>query len=130
MAPGSGGRCNCPVGARDGEAAFEYLGALEVDVVKLDGASVHKALITRRGKAVLKAMASMCADLSIVAVAEYIESADHLDLVRDCGIQYGQGYYLGRPHTDLASFPAPRPTIFMRGNAGGAQALSNRGNVA
>ena len=98
-----------------GEAAFEYLGALEVDVVKLDGAYVHKALITRRGKAVLKAMASMCAEMSIVAVAEYIESADHLDLVRDCGIQYGQGYYLGRPHTDLTNFPAPRPTIFMRG---------------
>lgn len=103
-----------------GEAAFEYLGALEVDVVKLDGAYIHKALISRRGKAVLKAMASMCSELSIAAVAENIEGVDHLNLVRDCGIQYGQGYLLGRPHTDLTTFDAPRPSIFVNRRSGAA----------
>ncbi len=113
-----------------GEAAFEYLGALEVDIVKLDGAYIHKALISRRGKAVLKAMASMCAELAITAVAESIESSDHLDLVRDCGIHYGQGYYLGRPHTDLANFDAPRPAIFASRQTQRSRDRIGRGAVA
>ena len=96
-----------------GEAAFQYLGALEVDIVKLDGAYIHKALISRRGKAVLKAMASMCGELGITAVAEMIETKEHLDLVRDCGIGFGQGYYLGQPNTNLSAFDAPRPVTLI-----------------
>lgn len=95
-----------------GVSAFQYLSALHVDVVKIDGAYVVDAMKNRRSRALLKAMASMCADLGIKTVAEMIEDEPAADLVRECGIDYGQGYLYGRPSKLITSFQSPRPKSF------------------
>ena len=59
-----------------GVSAFQYLSALHVDVVKIDGAYVVDALTNKRNRALLKAMASMCRDLDIKTVAEMIEDEE------------------------------------------------------
>jgi len=95
-----------------GVSAFQYLSALHVDLVKIDGAYVVDAIDNRRGRALLKAMASMCRDLGITTVAEMIEEERVADLVRDCGIDYGQGWLYGRPSKLITSFQSPRPISF------------------
>jgi len=97
-----------------GVSAFQYLIALHVDVVKIDGAYVIDAMKNRRNRAVLKAMASMCRDLDIKTVAEMIEDEATADLVRECGIDYGQGYLYGRPSKLITAFQSPRPKSFPR----------------
>lgn len=97
-----------------GVSAFQYLSALHVDVVKIDGAYVIDAMKNRRNRALLKAMASMCRDLGIKTVAEMIEDEPAADLVRECGIDYGQGYLYGRPNKLITSFQSPRPKSFPR----------------
>ena len=90
-----------------GAAAFQYLRALDVDVVKIDGAYVRDALSTGKGRAFLKAMAGLCNDLGIATVAEMVEEEDCLGFLRQCGIAFGQGYLFGRPNADITTFDEP-----------------------
>ncbi len=92
-----------------GAANFEYLSALEVDVVKLDGSAVRSAQTTHRGKAFLISLANLCRDLDVLTVAEMVGDEKSLEFVRECGVQYAQGYLFGRPSTDIRSFEKTVP---------------------
>ncbi len=87
-----------------GAANFEYLSSLEVDVVKLDGASVRSAQKANKGRAFLKALVSLCTDLGVSTVAEMIEDEAALKFVRDCGVPYVQGYLFGQPAGNINVF--------------------------
>ena len=87
-----------------GASAFHYLRALDVDVVKIDGVYVRDALKSNKGAAFLKAMAGLCNDLGIEVVAEMVEDNASVDFLRQCGVDYGQGYLFGRPSLDIADF--------------------------
>ena len=89
-----------------GSAAFQYLRALEVDVVKIDGGFVRNAYATVKGKNFLKAMAGLLRELGITIIAEMVEDEKHLPMIQDSGITYGQGYLFGRPSLDIDSFGA------------------------
>lgn len=90
-----------------GAASFPYLQAMDVDYVKIDGAYV-KALQTKghdRDRAILKGMVWLCKELGIGTVAEMVETEDQAGLLRDFGIDYGQGYLFGRPEPELLMEP-------------------------
>jgi EAL domain-containing protein (putative c-di-GMP-specific phosphodiesterase class I) len=87
-----------------GASAFHYLRALDVDVVKIDGVYVRDASKSSKGAAFLKAMASLCVDLGIEVVAEMVEDDASVAFLRQCGVDYGQGYLFGRPSLDIADF--------------------------
>lgn len=82
-----------------GAANFEYLSALDVDIIKFDGGAMRTALANPKGRAFLKATALLCRDLGIHTIAEMIHDQASYELVRDLGIDYGQGYHLGPPVT-------------------------------
>ncbi|NIY74575.1 EAL domain-containing protein [Thalassospira sp. HF15] len=82
-----------------GAANFEYLSALDVDIIKFDGGAMCTALANPKGRAFLKATALLCRDLGICTIAEMIHDQASYELVRDLGIDYGQGYHLGPPIT-------------------------------
>lgn len=85
-----------------GAANFEYLSALDVDIIKFDGGAMRTALAKPKGRAFIKATALLCRDLGIHTIAEMIYDQASFELVRDLGIDFGQGYHLGAPVT-LAS---------------------------
>ena len=84
-----------------GAAAFQYLRALEVDVVKIDGMYVREALQSQTGKPFLKAMAGLCRDLGVGVVAEMVEDKSVVSFLLECGIQFGQGILFGEPSLDF-----------------------------
>jgi EAL domain-containing protein (putative c-di-GMP-specific phosphodiesterase class I) len=92
-----------------GAANFEYLSALEVDVVKLDGSAVRSAQTTHRGKAFFISLTTLCHDLDVLTVAEMVGDEKSLEFVRECGVQYAQGYLFGRPSSDIRSFEKTVP---------------------
>ena len=91
-----------------GAANFQYLSALEVDVVKLDGDAVHHAKKARKGTAFLKALVGLCRDLRVETIAEMIEDADDFEFVRKCRVHYVQGYFFGKPSPDITSFSSTK----------------------
>ncbi len=87
-----------------GSAAFQYLRALEVDCVKIDGIYVKEAQESDRGKAFLRTIATLCKDLEIDTVGEMVELEASAKFLIEIGVRYGQGYLFGRPVKDISGW--------------------------
>src|SRR5262249_23086266 len=87
-----------------GAASFQYLSVLEVDVVKLDGSAVKNAMSAPKGRAFLKALTTLCKTMEVETIAEMVDSKEGLEFVRDCGVEYVQGFLFGKPDADPWSF--------------------------
>jgi EAL domain-containing protein (putative c-di-GMP-specific phosphodiesterase class I) len=109
-----------------GAANFEYLTTLDVDIVKFDGPALRSARRAQKGKAFLKAFVGLCRDLGIATVAEMIDDESALKFVRECGLQYAQGYLLGRPSTDIHAFKNMVPTHLFAVPAAKQESVSPR----
>ena len=86
-----------------GAAAFHYLRAFAFDYVKIDGMYIRST--GKRDHGILKGMATLCKELGVISVAEMIETKGQAERLRRLGINLGQGYYFGRPMSEL---PAPK----------------------
>lgn len=98
-----------------GAANFQYLSTLEVDVVKLDGSAVHNAQNAVKGEAFLRALVNLCRNLGVKTIAEMVDDQKGLDFVRRCGVDFAQGYFIGRPATDITTFADNRPAALFPG---------------
>jgi EAL domain-containing protein (putative c-di-GMP-specific phosphodiesterase class I) len=87
-----------------GAASFQYLSVLEVDVVKLDGSAVKNAQTAPKGRAFLKALTTLCKTMEVETIAEMIDTKETLEFVRDCGVEYVQGFLFGKPDADPWQF--------------------------
>ncbi len=79
---------------------------LEPAVVKLDRALVQGLDRSARQRTLVTYVVRLCHALAAQVVAEGIETVGELSAVRDCGVDYGQGYLLARPAN-----PSPRVTF-------------------
>lgn len=80
-----------------GSASFQYLHRLNVNYVKIDGAYTRRILTSERDTVMVKNLAQLCRDLNIKVIAEMVEEQAQADRLRNLGIQFGQGYYFGKP---------------------------------
>jgi EAL domain-containing protein (putative c-di-GMP-specific phosphodiesterase class I) len=78
-------------------AGFQYLKALNIDALKIDGSYIRNALNSKKDRALLVAITALCKELKIKTVAEWVETPAIAKLVKDVGVDLGQGYYFGRP---------------------------------
>jgi len=94
-----------------GATALPYIHKLDVDIIKIDGSHVRAALTGRKERATLKAIVSICRDIGVSTVAEMVEDESYLPILRQCGVEYGQGYYFGHPMPTIGQArPAPKKT--------------------
>lgn len=89
-----------------GESSFNYLRNLHVDFVKIDGSYVRESVATPRGQHLLRAMAGMCKELGITTIGEMVEDEKVAMLLWESGVHFGQGYYFGKPNTDVKTLAA------------------------
>jgi len=80
-----------------GMASFEYLKSMPFDVVKIDGSFVKDMHKDPIDKAVIKYIHEITELKGQKTVAEYVETQEDVDTLREIGITYGQGYFLGKP---------------------------------
>lgn len=84
-----------------GASGFQYLKQLTVDGVKIDGEYVRDAAKDKTTRAFLLSMATLCQNIGVETVAEWVETKEQMDLLAKIGISYGQGYYFGKPSESL-----------------------------
>ena len=84
-----------------GYNSFHYLRELTFDYVKIDGSFVRNILHSQVDKALVSNLSRLCQDLGIKTIAEFVESADVMGVLCDVGVDYAQGYYLGKPAPDF-----------------------------
>jgi len=85
---------------------------LPVDFVKLDGEFVRNIVSDDRDRAFVKAFSVLAKELKIHTIGEFVESEATQNMLAEMGIDYCQGYHVGRPAPDLRlPPPAPRPNF-------------------
>lgn len=78
-------------------ASLSYLQQLEVDVIKVDKSFVDGLGSRLEETTIVAAVIGLAKSIGLSTVAEGIESAEQLLLLRDMGCNSAQGYYLSRP---------------------------------
>jgi diguanylate cyclase (GGDEF)-like protein len=82
-----------------GYSSLGYLKHLTFDAVKVDQSFVHELPGDRESEAIVRSVLAMCHTLGKQVVAEGIESEAQFAFLRDAGVDFGQGYQIGRPMT-------------------------------
>lgn len=80
-----------------GFSSFHYIKHFPIDVIKIEGEFIRNMLNDDKYMAFVKSIVTLAQSLGIRTIAEFIEDEEVMDKVCELGIDYGQGYYLGRP---------------------------------
>ena len=83
-----------------GFSTFTYLKHLNVEILKIDGIFISDLVGNHENQVFVKAMVSIAQGLGKSVVAEFVENAQTLQLLKNLGVQYVQGYYLDKPKKD------------------------------
>lgn len=87
-----------------GYTSFKNLKALNVDMVKIDGAFVKNVIADTSDQVFIKTMITLARNFHMETVAEWVGDEESCRFLSDAGITYLQGFYFGMPLTveDLA----------------------------
>ncbi len=121
--------CNMGVGLAiddfgTGYSSFAYLRELPATTLKLDQCFMRELHANLRDQVLVQSLISMAHDINYRVVAEGVETAEVLELLRTCRCDEIQGYYVARPMAAagiedfLAGRPGNRPGACLASSAG------------
>jgi diguanylate cyclase (GGDEF)-like protein len=86
-----------------GVSSLAYLKDLSVNYVKIDGSFVRDSLTNTRSESMIKAIAQLAKVMCLETIAEYVETDALRVRMADLGVDYGQGFAMGKaqPLEDL-----------------------------
>jgi EAL domain-containing protein (putative c-di-GMP-specific phosphodiesterase class I) len=93
-----------------GLSSLAYLRQLPVTMLKIDGSFVRDILKDPRAESMVRAIAQLARSMSLSTVAEYVETEEIRTRVATLGVDYGQGFAIGRP-TPLADLLSELPLL-------------------
>ncbi|HEX7714439.1 MAG TPA: EAL domain-containing protein [Bacillota bacterium] len=88
--------------------SFLYLRHLPIDQLKLDGLFIKNLGREPIQKPLVQAMHQLAGALGIETVAECVEDAESLEILKEIGVSFGQGFYLGVPVSVFDLNPLPK----------------------
>jgi PAS domain S-box-containing protein len=80
-----------------GYGGLTYVKQLPVDYLKIDIEFVRDVVDSAASRNVVQAIVGLARAFDLRTVAEGVEDELTLDLLRDLGVDYAQGYHIGRP---------------------------------
>jgi diguanylate cyclase (GGDEF)-like protein/PAS domain S-box-containing protein len=105
-----------------GYSSLSYLHRLHVDTVKVDRSFVSRIGLDD-GSEMVRAIAAIAHNMGMDVVAEGVETVEQLELLREIGCEYAQGFYFSRPVDTttatglIASSPWRDDELCLPGNA-------------
>jgi EAL domain-containing protein (putative c-di-GMP-specific phosphodiesterase class I) len=104
-------KLGCAVALDDfgvGHGTFTYLRHLPVDYLKIDMQFVRDLLSDDDGRRVVQAIVGIALQYKIETIAEGVEDQATLEELHRIGVDYAQGYWIGRPSPLPANWSPPR----------------------
>jgi EAL domain-containing protein (putative c-di-GMP-specific phosphodiesterase class I) len=99
-----GGAGICLDGFGSGSASFDYLRAVSVDSVKIDGRYIRELTAPgSRNGVLVRHLSGLCRELKVTSIAQMVETPQTVAALRQVGVDCGQGFLFGRPE------PTPMP---------------------
>ncbi|MGN6725195.1 MAG: putative bifunctional diguanylate cyclase/phosphodiesterase, partial [Tepidisphaeraceae bacterium] len=80
-----------------GYSSLACLQQFPVDVLKIDRSFIENLSLKHDAEAVIQAMLTLAHGLGLSVVAEGLEAAEQVELLRSLNCDYGQGYFFSRP---------------------------------
>jgi diguanylate cyclase (GGDEF)-like protein len=95
-----------------GYSSFSYIQQLTVDYIKIDGSFITDLVNKRVDQKIVQLIGEIGREAGMKTIAEYVQSSEALSLLGKLGIDYAQGYYIGRPMKvpTMKSMPIPIAT--------------------
>ena len=92
-----------------GFASFYYVKHLPIDYLKIDGEFIKDLPQAPADRLVVKALVDVCRGLKIKTIAEFVQDAETVSILRELGVDYAQGYFIGHPKpvAELREKPEP-----------------------
>ncbi len=79
-----------------GANSLAYLRTLPVTRIKIDGTFVRDMLTDPRSEAAIRGVTQLAQAFRLDTVAEFVESAEQAEKLRQIGVERGQGYFYGK----------------------------------
>ena len=80
-----------------GLSSLAYLRSLPISMLKIDGSFVRDVLTDAKAESTIQAIAQLARAMSLITVAEYVETEEIRHRIAQLGVDYGQGFAIGRP---------------------------------
>jgi EAL domain-containing protein (putative c-di-GMP-specific phosphodiesterase class I) len=80
-----------------GHSSLRMLAGLPIDVLKIDGSFVRDLVNNRNHRLIVQTTIGLAASLGLRTVAEGVETAEQLALLKELGCDSVQGYLISRP---------------------------------
>jgi diguanylate cyclase (GGDEF)-like protein len=93
-------QCGCRFALDDfgtGLSSLAHLKALSFSVLKIDGSFIRDILHNERSDSLVRAVTQLAHGMGMETVAEYVETPEICMRLIELGVQFGQGYAIGRP---------------------------------
>jgi diguanylate cyclase (GGDEF)-like protein len=112
-------KLGCEVALDDfgtGYSSFSYIQQLSVDYIKIDGSFIKDLVNKPVDQKMVQLIGEIGREAGMKTIAEYVQNAESLSLLGKLGIDYAQGYYIGRPAKvpTMISMPIPIATKHQR----------------
>ncbi|MFI5492873.1 EAL domain-containing protein [Actinoplanes sp. NPDC051859] len=91
-----------------GYASFRYLRLFPIDLVKIDGEYVRNLVHNPQDQVLVRALVQVCQAYGIHTVAEFVQDEATMRMLREFGVDFVQGYLIGRPEPLSALGSVPR----------------------
>jgi EAL domain-containing protein (putative c-di-GMP-specific phosphodiesterase class I) len=93
-----------------GFGSFYYLKYLPFDYLKIDGEFVQHCVENATDRFVIAAIVQIARSMGKITIGEFVTNQQTADVLRELGVDYGQGFSLGRPaplaeHLELVAPP-------------------------
>lgn len=96
-----------------GYSSYAYLKNMDVDYLKIDGAFVKDIINNPADYAIVKSMNEIAHSLGLKTIAEYVENSEINEVIKEIGVDYGQGYFIHKPMPLLdLTMDAPKKELF------------------
>ena len=80
-----------------GLSSYSYLKNLPLDYIKIDGVFVSNMVNDRSSAIMVDAIHSVGKKLGLMTIAEYVENEETVEMLRQIGVDFAQGYFYSKP---------------------------------
>jgi PAS domain S-box-containing protein/diguanylate cyclase (GGDEF)-like protein len=84
-----------------GYSNFEYLMRLQADYIKIDGSIIKNILHDKKSELLTSIIVAFAKEMDIQTIAEFVESEDIDNKLKELGVDKSQGYFIDKPKDKL-----------------------------
>lgn len=92
-----------------GYTSFRNLKALDIDTLKIDGSFVTGVASSRENQLFVRTLLDLARNFGMKTVAEWVDNEADAMLLKGLGVDYLQGYLIGKPEINPSWLPSGAP---------------------